>query len=368
VRVLYWSELFWPYIGGAEVFSANLIPALQQRGHEFTVVTSHDYLELPDEGCYRGTVIHRFAFRKALATGDLDLLAKTRRQVAELKETMKPDLIHIDGVSPSALFHLDTVAAHPAPLLVSMNGQILSDQGAGHNTLMRRVLLAADWVNCVSAIVLKQVREWVPEVRGHSSVIRNGLETPLPPKLSQRDLPCLVCLGRLVPAKGFDLALEALSLLLGRFPHVRLIIVGDGSERPALERKAARLGIEEAVEFVGWVEPDKVPAFLATATAVLMPSRNEGLPLVGIQAAMMGLPIVAARAGGLSEIVLDGETGLLVDVGDVDGLAEAIAYLLDRPEVAIEFGHAARQRAEELFGWQRCVAAYNALYRALSRR
>jgi glycogen(starch) synthase len=368
VRVLYWSELFWPYIAGAEVFSASLLPALQERGHEVTVVTSHDYLELPDGGSYKGIPIHRLSFRKTLTDGDIDLLIEIRRQVAELKKTLKPDLIHLYGVNPSALFHLSTADAHPAPLLVTMNQEILPSEGAGQNTLMGRVLHAADRVTCVSGAVLEQVREWVPEVRDRSSVLYHGLDVPPPPQPLPSDPPHLVCLGRLVPAKGFDLALEALASLLRRFPGVRLTIAGDGSEREALEQQAARLSVEEAVAFVGWVEPDEVPAMLATATAVLMPSRREGLPMVGIQAAMMGRPIVAARVGGLPEIVVNGQTGLLVEKEDSHALAEAIGYLLDRPERAVQLGQAARQRAQEVFDWQRCVDAYDALYNALPRR
>jgi glycogen(starch) synthase len=368
VRVLYWSELFWPYIGGAEVFSAKLIPALQQRGHEFTVITSHDRLELPDEEWYGDVPIHRFPFREALTARDLDLFMRTRQQVEGLKRALKPDLIQVRGVSPSALFYLDTGGAYRAPLLVTMNQQILDKEGVRENTLMRRVLLAADWVTCVAAMILDQVLEWVPEVRGRSSVIYSALDTLPPLQPIPMHPPRVLCLGRLVPAKGFDVALEALALTLPRFPDVRLTIAGDGPERQPLERQAERLGVDEAVQFVGWVEPDKVLALLATATMVLMPSRHEGLPLVGIQAASMGRPIVAARVGGLPEIVLDGQTGLLIEKQDSHALAEAIGYLLDRPERAAQLGQAARQRAQEVFDWQRCVDAYDALYNELLRR
>ena len=70
MRVLFWSELFWPYIGGAEVLASKLLPALRNRGYEFIVVTSQDYLGLPDEGQYEGIPIYRLPFRKALAGGE----------------------------------------------------------------------------------------------------------------------------------------------------------------------------------------------------------------------------------------------------------------------------------------------------------
>ena len=98
---------------------------------------------------------------------------------------------------------------------------------------------------------------------------------------------------------------------------------------------------------------------------VLIPSRREGLPVVAIQAAMMGRPIVATRVSGLPEVVVDGKTGWLVEREDSEGLAKAISFLLDHPKVAARMGRAAQQHARELFSPQRCVDAYDALYRKL---
>jgi hypothetical protein len=198
MRVLYWSELFWPYVGGAEVFSAQLIPALQQCGYEFIVVTSQDYLDLPGEAQYKGIPIYRFPFRKALTGGDIDQLIEVRRQVARLKQTFNPDLVHINGVSPSVLFHLQTPDAHPAPTLVRMNQEILPGEGGRPDTLIGKVLRAADWITCVSAAVLEQVHQWMPEMIPRSSVIYTGLDVPCqPPEALPLDAPRLLCLGRL---------------------------------------------------------------------------------------------------------------------------------------------------------------------------
>src|SRR5206468_1041812 len=109
------------------------------------------------------------------------------------------------------------------------------------------------------------------------------------------------CLGRLIPAKGFDLAITAFSLLVERFPNARLVIAGDGPARSTLEAQVASLKIRNTVEFTGWIAPDQVPDLINTATMVLMPSRREGLPLVGIEAALMRRPLIATRVGGLPE-------------------------------------------------------------------
>lgn len=177
-----------------------------------------------------------------------------------------------------------------------------------------------------------------------------------------------MCLGRLAHQKGFDLALSALAAINGRFPDIRMIIAGGGPDRPQLERQAAELGLKDVVEFIGWVAPDKVPGLINTATIVLMPSRWEGLPSVALQASMMARPVVATPVGGLSEVIIHLETGLMVAPEDPAGLAKAIAFLLDHPELAVAMGHAGRRRVQHVFSWQRCVDAYDALYRKLATR
>jgi glycogen(starch) synthase len=166
--------------------------------------------------------------------------------------------------------------------------------------------------------------------------------------------------------KGFDLALPALASILERFPKIRLIIAGDGPERSALERQVVELGLSNIVHFTGWVAPHEVLTLINTATVVVMPSRWEGLPSVALQAGLMARPVVATRVGGLPEIIVHQQTGLLVEKEDGAGLAGATAFLLEHPETAMRMGQAARQRVREVFSWEQCVNAYDALYRQLS--
>jgi glycogen(starch) synthase len=369
MRILFWSELFCPYVGGAEVFGAQLVRALRARGHEMVVVTSHDYLGLPSQAEYHGIPVHRFPFRTAMRSGDAGLLLEARRQLVDLKRRFKPDVVHVNGVNPSVLLHLQTEEAHRARALVRVNTELGPGLGAGPQTLMRHALRAADWVTCVSAAVMRQVQQWMPEVGARSSVIYSGLDlSSQPPAPLPFREPVVLCLGRLVPAKGFDLVLTAFASVRQRCPHARLVMAGDGAARPDLERQAAELRLDGAVEFLGWVRPQSVPALLETATVVLMPSRREGLPLVALQAARAGRPIVAARVGGLPEIVKHEQTGLLVPPEDSRALGEALATLLDQPEMASRMGRAAYQRFQAVFDWNQCVAAYDGLYRRLIER
>jgi glycogen(starch) synthase len=176
-----------------------------------------------------------------------------------------------------------------------------------------------------------------------------------------------LCLGRLSAEKGFDLALAALKILRQQFPEVRLLLAGDGRARTDLEQQANDLGIRDHVDFLGWVAPGDVPSLINTVTVVLMPSRQESLPLVALEAALMARPLVAARVGGLPEFIIHEHTGVLVEPENSQALADAVAILLTRSSYAEQLGKRARERARELFSWQSHVDSYDRLYRGLGK-
>jgi glycogen(starch) synthase len=367
MRILFWSDLFWPYIGGSEIFAAKLLLSLRER-HEFVVVTRQDSADLAFEDFYSGMPVHRFPFYAALTANDVSQMMTLRRQVVALKRNFAPDLIHVHNFGPSILFHLETADVRTIPSLFTATLEILPDADTGSDTLMGRTLRAADWVTGVSSDTLAQIRKRAPEIVFRSSVIFNGLNLPaVLPKPLSAETPRLLCLGRLHRQKGFDLALSALATIIDRFPHIRLTVAGDGPERPALERQVRQLNLSDVVDFVGWVSPDKVPELLNTATIVLMPSRWEGFGLVALEAASMARPVIASRVGGLPEVVAHGETGFLVETENSWALAGAIDFLLTNHERATQMGQSGRSRAQKLFNWERCVEAYDTLYRKLTK-
>lgn len=365
MRVLFWTELFWPRIGGAEIFSSKLVCSLRDWGHEVIVVTRRDSDDLPAKEEYKGIPVYRFPFVTALIDRDLDQLMVLRQQVSDLKRTFVPALVHIHNCGPSVLFHLETIKAYPTRVLMTLIVEIVEELGS--TELLRRALLSADWVTCKTETMLEQARQLTPEIGCRSSIIQNGVSIPaLVPKPLPMLCPRVLCLGRLDSQKGFDLAVEAWPSIVARFPQSRLTIAGDGPERPALERRIAELGLTQTIELVGWVAPDSVPSLINSATLVVMPSRWEGFPSVGLQAAAMARPIVATRVGGLRDIVADKDTGILVKPGDSVALGEAIVSLLDNAGLVVKMGEEGRRRVQKLFGWEQCVGRYDALYRQLA--
>lgn len=368
MRVLFWADLFWPYVGGIQVWSARLLPALMPRGYEFGVVTSHGMLELPDTDVYKGIRIFRLPFWAVPGEGRIDRLAELHRRVRDLTRDFRPDLLHVNVTGPVAYFCLQAAQACPARLLVSYHHPLPS-RAAVAETVVGHLLAQADWVTCLTAMGWDEIRGLMPGLASRSSVITHGMEPPaLAPAPLPVDAPRLLCLGRLAREKGFDLAVEAFAAVARRHPRARLVIASNGSARSALAAQAARLGVSDRVDFLGGVPFEEVPALLNSSTIVLMPSRYpEGFGLVALEAALMARPIIAARAGALEEVVVDGQTGLLVEREDPSALAGAITRLLAHPDEAAALGERSRVSALARFGWTAHVDAFDDLYRRLAR-
>ncbi len=360
MRILFWSYVFWPKIGGVEVHAAKLLPSLALRGYEFLVITTKSHPDEPDMHSYQGIPIHRFPFWEFTNYTNINALAGIRQKIIALKRAFAPDLVHINAVDIGNWFHTLTANVSRAPLLVTLHGEWMPR----HDGVVERTLRDADWVTGCSQAILDKGRQLVPEIISRSSVIYNGLDSPTcSPEPPRFDEPRLLCLGRLSPEKGFDLAIEAFGAVLQRFPKTRLVICGDGSSRLDLEQMVAQKKLDQSVDFLGWVKPENVLALINRSTLVLMPSRQESLPLVALEAALMERPVLATCVGGIPEVVVHEHTGLLVRPEDSQALAEAVAYLLQRPELATRLGQNARRWAERKFNWQSHVDGYDALYK-----
>jgi glycogen(starch) synthase len=368
-RILYWTPRFWPDIGGIEVLAMRTLPALQERNYEFAVITSHGDRRVPDEMDHHGTPVHRFRFWTTLSEQNPARVLKLQRQIAQLKERYQPDLVHLHFPGHIAYFHLNTLSASPSPTLLTLHSDFSSYRG-DPDTLFGQTLRSATWVNAVSRATLADAIHIVPEIVERSSVIYNGLTPPeLSPAPLDFDTPRILYLGRLVAEKGVDLAITAFASLRRRFPRARMTIAGNGPVRPQLEKLVRELEATGAVEFAGWIDPEKVPELINGATIVVIPSRHrEPFALVALQAAQMARPVVAARMGGLPETVVDQQTGILFENEDSAALADAIAFLLDHPDAAARMGDAGRRRARETFTLEKCVDAYDSLYARLIQK
>jgi glycosyltransferase involved in cell wall biosynthesis len=164
--------------------------------------------------------------------------------------------------------------------------------------------------------------------------------------------------------KRHALLIDAFAAVSRKRPELHLVLVGDGEMRPALEAQIRSLGLEQRVRLHG-SEPD-ARAVYGAFDIVVQASQSEGLPNVLLEAASAARPIVATAAGGTDEIVIDGETGLLVPVEDLEALTRGIGQLVNDPDFAQRLGRAAQARTNERFGMDRFVREFGDLYAELA--
>jgi glycogen(starch) synthase len=176
--------------------------------------------------------------------------------------------------------------------------------------------------------------------------------------------PLLLYLGRLEYEKGVQDLIAALPRIRRRHPGTRLLVAGSGTAADLLVEAARTHRVRRSVSFLGHLPDADLAALMRAVDAVVLPSRYEPFGIVALEAAAAGAPLVASTAGGLGEVVVDGETGLSFAPGDVAGMAEAVARGLSDSEGARRRARAARDRLAADFHWGSIAAATVELYAA----
>jgi glycosyltransferase involved in cell wall biosynthesis len=200
-------------------------------------------------------------------------------------------------------------------------------------------------------------------------VVYNGVDpaywAPPEPRARTGAPPTVLCVGRLSPEKGQATLLQAVPLVRRQVPSARFLFVGAdvAGEAERLRGVAEILGVRDAVEFRRWM-PDPRPAF-GEADLIAVPSRSEGFGRVLVEAAFLAIPAVASRVGGIPEVVVDGQTGLLVPPDDPAALAHALATLLRDPDLRHAMGQAAREHALARFTIRQHVGSVEGVYAKL---
>ncbi len=176
----------------------------------------------------------------------------------------------------------------------------------------------------------------------------------------------VISVGRLAPEKDFNLLLDALVKLQAISAETKLVLVGDGPQRPALEAKVINLGLRDKVLFLG--ARSEIPGLLNAADLFALSSLSEGIPMALLEAMACALPVASLEVGGTPEVVADGRSGLLVQSRQPDDLAKAISRILSDHEEARDMGLVGRARVLERFSLESMLNSYGALYRELSRK
>ncbi|WP_104664358.1 glycosyltransferase [Ensifer adhaerens] len=325
--------------GGAERFFVHLVNALGERGVEQTSVIRHGRIWKKDiEGATR---IIESNFRNL----SLDRILLPMK-VSSMARREKPD----------ALFAWMPRASR---LLPNYKGCIKISR-LGDYPLRLDYFRNTDCLVCNTPGIAEHVRKigWTRDVEVISNftgtervapISRATLDTP-------ENAPVVMSMGRFVPRKGFHTLIQAIA----KVPDAYLWLVGDGEERANLEKLAADLGVAKRVRFAGW-QKDTRP-FLAASDIFVMASSHEPLGNVVLEAWAQGTPVVSSRSEGPQWFMRDGENGLLVDIGDADGFAQAIDRIAGDASLGERLAERGHETLMSQFSKQAITDAYLKLF------
>jgi L-malate glycosyltransferase len=278
---------------------------------------------------------------------------------------LRPDVVHLHNPTPTNYASLAAMAAR-VPCVVSTRHSLVGKPRRRFTELKYAFSTRfCDWVVGICDATVMNLKEAHPSRSRKMVRVYNGIlpivRVPLEQVPAKQGFT-LVYVGRLAPVKNLGLLLEAFCRALQTNPNLRLWLVGDGSERQALEDSAQGCGIASKTTF--WGEQLDPAPFFSAADAFVMSSASEGLPISLLQAFSIGLPAIVTDVGGMAEAVRLAKAGLIVSKTDPAELTEAILRLAGNPQERALFGTNAQAGFEANFTLGAAVSAYTKLYEA----
>jgi glycosyltransferase involved in cell wall biosynthesis len=366
-------------------FILRLAVALREESVSVEVLAPHA-AGLPTEDVIAGVPVTRFRYAprsmETLAyTGTMaeqvrdswsgrvamaGLLGGATIAVAGAAHRRSPSLLHAHWWFPSGAVAMVLRPLIGIPYVVTMHGsdvRLATGSGVG-GTVMASVLRRAAASTAVSTWLAHEAMSRVPGIG--ISVEPMPVATDLFSPGDERIPGRLLFVGRLNSQKGIAAAVGALASLPD---SVTLDVIGDGEDESTLRKRSAALGVEHRIFWHGRLPQAGIAEFYRRAELLVMPSREEGLGLVAVEAHLSGCPVVAFDSGGVTDVVIDGVTGAIAASQDAAALAAAVMRVLKRPDRGRSLGEVGRARALDRFSPSAVAARYAALYRdALATR
>lgn len=357
-------------LGGLERLVLSLTRAGRARGHRVGIVCIDQPGTLAEQARALGADVVSLDLH-----GDR---ADATARAVELFARMKPDILHTHQIG--ALWHLGRAARQRGGI------GIVHTEHSDHTALARGLSgrLKSRWwwrragrlsqrFCCVSQDIADSARRWNTVPADKVCVVDNGVDMAVHADRARRTElraslgfsagdQVIGTVGRLNEVKRQDLLLRAFALLAGAHPQARLLLVGDGPERQALQALALALKLHDRVVFAGY--QSRTEDYLAAMDVFALSSRHEGLPLALLEAWATGLPVVASAVGGIPQVVRDGHNGLLFPSGEAAALAIALKRLLEEPLTASHLGAAGRDTVRDGYSLDLTADRYDTHYRA----
>lgn len=337
-------------IGGAEISLGHLI------------ATVSGDIDLTVLGISR-LVVDAIAARRPLASRVVLTASGSFTAAAHLTALLRlrPDVVHVNLCTPWAgATGLAAALMLPNARVVRVDQLPLRTTDAIALWRTRALSLRVDAHVAVGEASAQRMEDFYALGRGTVLSIPNCVPDvvgdPEPPIARPSGQLVVGSVGRLDRMKAHDVLLRAIA----QVDEVRVVVLGEGEQRTALLKLAADLGVSDRLDLPGWVDNprDRLPCF----DVIALPSRSEGFPLAIVEAMLAARPVVATRVGSVAEAVADGETGILVNKDDVDGLAAALRRLRDEPALRVRLGRRGREVARDRFTVEHMAASYSRLW------
>lgn len=365
MKIIQWAFPYLPTMGGREIFVQRLSQSLAGQGHDIHVIApppAKNELTDPNYVHLDKFPVHRHDLRKAMLAKDSVKVEATQQRLILDLTRIQPDVIHVHTIGPEIVVLRDALrqAKIDAKFVYTHHG--LSED----HTFWRYSLSMVDAVVAISEHSRNQILQLVPFIATKLIVIRNGVPvTPqyTPLGVSQQEI---FAFGRLSAEKGFHLLLEAWAAVQSNTRGLQLVIAGEGVDGRSLRAQSEKLGITATVSFPGWLNQAQISQKLVDSRLVVVPSTfEEPFGLVAAEAHAKARPVIASRIGGLPEIVIDGETGFLVEPSSSQTLTAALVGVMhDIPQLQ-SMGEKAHTRAINELNWDSCVREYEMLFKRL---
>ncbi len=361
----------YPTYGGSGIVGSELGKELAARGHTVHFISSTlptRLTELNERVRFHKVEMMSYPlfehqpYTLALAT-----------EMAKVAETEKLDLLHVHYAIPHSISGiLARESLKPRrylPVITTLHGTDITLVGADPSYLpiTRYGIAESDGVTAISHYLKEATKEKfyfdqievIPNFICQHDYVRRPVDK-LRASLAPAGERLLVHVSTLRPVKRPIDCVEILSRVIEKGIQAKLVMVGDGGERPKVEDRARALGVYDKCVFVG--QQPKIVDYLSAADVLLLPSEQESFGLAALEAMACEVPVVASRAGGIPEVVIDGETGFLSEIGDVDKMAADAAKLLASETLRREFGKRARESAVTRYRTDLVIPQYIAFY------
>jgi glycosyltransferase involved in cell wall biosynthesis len=371
-------------VGGAQENTLLTCEGLQARGHRVTLLTGPDagsegsLLKRAKEGGYRTTIIRDM--HRAIRPVD-DWHAKC--EMSAVFRKLKPEIVHTHSSKAGVLARVAAREAGVPVIVHTIHGMSFNRTQPWY---IRKAYAWLEWycgrftdrlITVADAMIDQSVAagvaprekfttvhsgmltDWYDPQRFDGDAIRRGWG------FNKADV-VVGTVARLFRNKGYEQLIPAMAKAVKRCPKLRFVWIGDGGERDQYLAQLEQLGLRDKVYLTGLIEPSKVAEMLAGVDMVVHASQWEGLPRAAVQSLLMQKPVISFSIDGAPEVVVPGQTGILVPLNDTDALAEAMVDLGSNSELRGEFGQQGRALCLEQFDHRKMVEQIEAVYQELS--